>query len=168
MMKLARSLTYAGALLSAGALAAGYAPDTSITWFVVIGLVGLLWLAAEWRGWARVTSLALVATTTLAAVGVLLGRPAGWNVAAVALGITAWTLGGTVRRLASLPNVADVEGRLRRLMLRLLVLDVLSLGLAAAALQLELQLPFVASLLLGGLLIYGLSRVIDTLRRESV
>lgn len=167
-MRLARTVTLAGIVLGAGALAAGFAPDAAAVWYAGIGLVALLWLAAHWRGWGWATSTAFVLLVALAATGVLLGHPPLWMAAAVTLGMTGWALGGYVRRLAALPNVEDADGRARSFTLRLLALDAVALVLAAFALRVELRLTLALAVLLGALLIAGLSRVIAVLRRASV
>ena len=166
-MRAARALTLGSIALSALALAAGYAPDAAPAWYAAIGLVALLWLAAEWQGRGRATGLAFALVVVLAAVGVLLGHRVLWLALAVTAAVTAWLLGGLTRRLAALPHVPDRDARARRFARRLLALDALSLALAAVALQVHVDLTFAVALLLGGLLVYALSRVIGTLRRES-
>lgn len=166
-MRLARGITLAGVVLGAGSLAAGFAPDADAVWFAAIGLVALLWLAAGWRGWSWAASAAFVLLVALAATGVLLGHAPLWMAAAVTLGMTAWALGGYVQRLAALPNVEDAGGRAQSFALRLLALDAVALVLAAIALRVELRLTLGLAVLLGALLVAGLSRVIRTLHRDS-
>lgn len=167
-MRLARAVTLAAVILSAGALAAGYAVNAAPVWLGLIGLLALAWLAAEWRGWGGLASVAFVLCVALAAAGVLLGRNAAWMATAVTLGATAWALGGYVRRVSRLPHVEARDDRARRFTLRLLALDTLGAVLLAAALGLRVELPFAAAVVLGAALLYGLSRVVGHLRREGV
>jgi hypothetical protein len=131
-----------------------------------VGL-GVLWLLGLWRRLVLASSIGLVLFAGLAVAGLLLEVAAGWMLAGLVAALGAWDLDGFFARVE---RVAWVEGRRdleRRHLWRLLVVDVLGLLLAAVALGLKLEFGFGVAVLLGLLVILGLSRAIGFVNRES-
>jgi len=157
----------ASIVLATGALALGYGLGGMALWVLPIVALGGLWLLALWRrlAWAAWLGLALYAA--LAAAGLLLGLAGGWMLLGLVAALAAWDLDWFLHRLKQVGWVAEEGDLARRHHLRLLL--VLGLGLlpAAVALELELDLGFGIVLLLGSLAIFGLSRAVGFLRRES-
>jgi hypothetical protein len=155
--------------LATGALALGYGLGGLWTWMPLIVALAFLWPVGQWRGWGWSSSLGLVFSATLAAVGLLLGLAAGWMLLGLVAALAAWDMDGFRQRLRSVERVdapaqRDLE---RRHIQRLLAVAGLGLLLAAVVLGIRLELKFGAVLLLGLLAILGLSQAIGFLNRES-
>lgn len=157
--------------LSGGFLMLGYGlgrmgPGAAL----VAGLVAL-WLAGWWRRWAWAPNVGLVSLVAAAAGGVLLGLGAGWMLVGLVAALCAWDLEHWSRRLDGM-NWRDERAAQRRSLerahfRRLLAVAGLGLLLPAIALQVRVRLVFLPAVLLGLLVVWGLSRAIAFLHRES-
>ncbi len=165
-MKLPRYLTFTALALAVILLGAGFTGEGVLPWPEALIVILLLGALGEWRGWGWLATLAFVLLIMMAAGGLSLGRPAGWMFASGIAALSAWVLGDFVRRAGAAPP-EEYPSFLRRFLLRLLMLDLLAAGMAALALTVHLSLPFFPALLLGIALMFGLSRVLATLRREA-
>jgi hypothetical protein len=158
----------AGALTGTGpVLTAGLGPQGRWLWTAAVGLLAVLWLLGYWRGLAWVATVGLVGFVAAAALGLLMGLAAGWMVLGLLAALCAWDLHRFVQRLRRVERV-EAQGDLERRHLQRL-LAVAGLGLLAAflALRIEVRLTFLMALFLGLLAVWGLSRAVATLRRES-
>jgi hypothetical protein len=153
--------------LATGALVSGYALGDLWAWTLPAIVLGLFWLVGQWRGWGWVPSVGLAFSTSLAAAGLLLQVGAGWMLFAVVAALTAWDLGHYAHWLGSVQRVEKARELERRHLQRLLIVDSLGLLLAAAALQLRAKLSFGVAVVLGLLVILGVSRAVGLLRGDS-
>jgi hypothetical protein len=166
-MRLTRGLSFLSVVLGTAALALGYGLAGLWMWALPVVGLGVLWLLGLWRRLVLASSIGLVLFAGLAVAGLLLEVAAGWMLAGLVAALGAWDLDGFFARVE---RVAWVEGRRdleRRHLWRLLVVDVLGLLLAAVALGLKLEFGFGVAVLLGLLVILGLSRAIGFVNRES-
>ena len=166
-MSVAAKLALASTALAAAALALGYGLGGTWIGTGLILLVGLLWLAGQWRRWGWVASPALVLFVGTAAFGLWLGLGAGWMLAGVVAALSAWDLDHFAQRLKRAGRVEGARALERGHLGRLLAVDGLGLALGALALGLRIQFGFGAALVLGLLAVWGLSRVVGFLRREG-
>ena len=134
---------------------------------LLAGVLGGLWLSGYWRGWAWMAPLGLVGFVGLAASGVLLGLEAGAMVAGVVAALCAWDLHHFALTLQEVGQVKDGRALEQRHLSRLLAVAALGLVLAVIALRVEIRLTFFEALLLGLLVVWGLSRGIRFVRREG-
>jgi hypothetical protein len=146
-------------------LALGYALISLWPGVIVIAILGLVWLVGQQRrvGWLHDFGFALF--VVVAAVGVWWGAPAGWMLAGTVATVATWDLARFDRRLAQVEQITG-EGRLRRDHLRrLLAAAGLGLGFGALALSLQFELSMGWVILLGLLVVVGLSRIVQVARR---
>ncbi len=153
--------------LAVAGLGIGYALGGHSAWVLPIMLAGLVWLAGHWRRWPWSASFGLILFVTLAAWGVFLELPAGWLLLAVITTLAAWDLAYFSWRLEQVPSTADPAGLLRAHLSRLALATGLGLILGGLALQLHFELSLGWALLLGLLILLGLSRAVRTIRRRQ-
>jgi hypothetical protein len=164
---LAAGALTAAELAAAGLEAAGFGSQGRWLWVAVVGLLAVLWLLGYWRGLAWVAPVGLAGFTAAAALGLLMGLAAGWMVVGLLAALCAWDLHRFVQRLRGVERVEAEAGLERRHLRRLLAVAGLGLLTAFLALRIEVRLTFLMALLLGLLAVWGLSRAVAVLRRES-
>ena len=164
---LSERLLWASIGLAAGALALGYGLAGLENGALAAVVPGGLWAVGQWRRLVWVAPVGFVSTAGISAAGLLLGVGVGWMLVAVVAALSAWDLDAFARRLRNAARVANRDDLEGQHLLRLLVVDGLGLALAAAALGVRLRLGFGLVVLLGILVILGLSRTISLLRHES-
>jgi hypothetical protein len=157
----------AAGALAAGALAAGSRLPGWWTWAAVVGLLAALWLIGYWRGLQWVAPVGLVGFAVAAAIGLLMGLGAGWMVFGLVAALCAWDLHRFVLCLNGIEQVERGSVLERRHLQRLLAVAGLGSLTAILALRIEIRLTFLMALLLGLLAVWGLSRAVALLRRES-
>jgi hypothetical protein len=154
-------------VLAAGALAIGYGLHGWWLWTTGIGLLGVLWVLGYWRGWGWMASVGLVGFVAAAAVGLLLDLGIGWMVFGLVAALCAWDLHRFVLCLERVDRVVDERTMTQRHLSRLLAVAGLGLVLAFVAMRIQVRLTFLMALLLGLLAVWGLSRAVGFMRRES-
>ena len=153
--------------LAAIVLAMGYAVGGAWKVSPILLAAGVLWWIGQKRHWNLLASVALVGFVVAAAMGLWMGLPAGWMLVGVVAALSAWDLDHFARRLR---GVERVEMRLaleRFHILRLVSVDSLGLLLAGVALAVQYKFSFDVALVLGLVVVLGLSQMISYLRRES-
>jgi hypothetical protein len=153
--------------LAAGALATGYGLRGWWLWAAGAGLLGALWLFGYWRGWGWLAPVGLVGCVAASATGLLLKLPVGWMVTALVAALCAWDLQRFVISLETVDRVDDEGVLTRRHLGRLSTVAGLGVVLTVLALGIEVRLTFLMVFLLGLLAVWGLSRAVGFLRRES-
>lgn len=153
--------------LAVGSLVIGYGQAGWWDWVLIPGVLGGLWVLGYWRGWVWMASLGLVGFAGFSAIGLRLDLDAGWMVAGLVAALCAWDLHHFALSLQRVGRVEDGRALEQRHLLRLLAVGGLALVLAVVALRIEIRLTFFQALLLGLLVVWGLSRGISFLRRES-
>jgi hypothetical protein len=154
-------------VLAAGALAIGYGLHGWWLWTTGIGLLGVLWVLGYWRGWGWMASVGLVGFVAVDAVGLLLDLGIGWMVFGLVAALCAWDLHRFVLCLERVDRVEDERTMTQRHLGRLLAVAGLGLVLAFVAMRIQVRLTFLMALLLGLLAVWGLSRAVGFMRRES-
>ena len=153
-------------LLGTGSLVIGYlqADATApVRWFIVLGIV---WLAAHWRKWYWVSSVALLALVAGAAYGVWKDFPTVWMLLGTLGGLLGWDLSDFARRLGYVAPTDDVRGMERRHLERVGIVAVLGLGLALLSVYVKVQrLAFEVAIGLVILAALGLTRLVMGLRK---
>ena len=153
-------------LLGTGSLVIGYlqADATApVRWFIVLGIV---WLAARWRKWYWVSSVALLALVAGAAYGVWKDFPTVWMLLGTLGGLLGWDLSDFARRLGYVAPTDDVRGMERRHLERVGIVAVLGLGLALLSVYVKVQrLAFEVAIGLVILAALGLTRLVMGLRK---
>ena len=148
-------------------LALGYALNAAWLEVFLLLLIGCLWLAGYGRGWTWPASLSFSLFTGLAAWGVYQGLATGWLLGGLVAALVAWDLDHFAQRLRQAGHVAG-EAELKQAHLRrLLIVAGLGLLLGGLALSFQIELNFGWALLLGLLVILGLSWVISRSQREN-
>lgn len=164
---MSEKLLPAAIILAGGALALGYGLGGLWSGVLLSLALSVCWLVAFWRDWLWMSAPGLGLCVVVAVGGLLLNLGTGWMLVGVVAALSAWDLDAFVQRLRDVEWVADRRALERRHLMRLLIVDLLGLALAAVALGIELRLSFVATILLSLLMILGLSRAVGFLRRES-
>ena len=147
-------------------LALGYA--VSPLWLgnvVVIGL-GLIWLVGPRHRLSWLTDLGFISLTTMAAFGVWGALSASWMLLGVVAALMAWDLDRFSRRLAEAMQPEREAQLWRSHLRRLLPVAGLGLLLGGVAMSAELELSLSWAILLGLLVLIGLSRTIGAGRTE--
>ena len=153
-------------ILGAGSLTFGYS-QTGFAgfagWFV---LLGILWLAAQWRKYYWFSSLALVIIIVAAAYGVWHGFPTVWMLLGVLGGLLGWDLSDFARRLSYASPMDDTRGLERRHLERVGIVTALGFGLALLSLIVHIhRLAFEVAVGLVLLAALGLTRLVWGLRK---
>jgi hypothetical protein len=164
---MARTIGAVCVSLAAGALGLGYSLGGLWAGTLTLGILGLLWLLGYWRGWAWIAPVGLIGCTGAAAAGLLLELRADWMVFGLVAALCAWDLHRFVLRLTMMDRIEDERAMTQRHLGRLLAVAGLGLVFAVVALRIEVRLTFLMALLLGLLAVWGLSRAVSFLRRES-
>lgn len=153
--------------LAVGSLVIGYGQAGWWDWVLIPAILGGMWVFGYWRGWGWMASVGLVGIAGLSALGLWLNLDAGWMVAGLVAALCAWDLHHFAQCLQRVGQAEDERALEQRHLLRLLAVAGLGLVLAVVALSIEIRLTFFQALLLGLLVVWGLSRGISFLRRES-
>ena len=164
---MAAKLLFISTIIAMGALALGYGLIGLWTWAVFIVVLGFLWLFGQWRGWDWMASVGLTLFVSAAAFGLWMGVGVGWMLVGVVAALSAWDLDHFVQRLNGVGRVTKVRDLEQRHLQRLLIVDVSGLMLSVVALGIKVEFGLVTAMLLGLLVILGLSRMVGFLRREG-
>jgi len=155
-----RTLTLLCAGIATLAVALGYAVQSLWAGVGIVLVVGLLWLAGDWRGWDWAASPCLTGWIGLAAFGVWQALPAGWMLIGVVAALAAWDLGHFAMRLRDAGAVMQPAELTRAHLRRLAFVAALGLLLGGIALGIQVEVTFGWAILAAALAIIGLSNVI--------
>jgi hypothetical protein len=126
-----------------------------------------LWQAGQWRGLLWPRNVALFGLGGLAAYANLNGVALIWLLPTVILALAAWDLEHFGQTLASTPDIRDEAGLIRSHTQRLSLIVGLSLLTAVMTLIIKLDLSLWIAILFGLLIVFGFSRTVLFIRRES-
>ena len=153
-------------VLASAVLSLGYAWSGWLIGAIPLAAWGLLGLVGLWRGWDWVGSASLVLFVLAAAIGFLLNLGPGWMLVGLVTALVCWDLDHFVQRLRDVEE-AQRPGLERAHLLRLVPLVLAGLVLGGAALVVRTRLGFGLALLLGLLLVIGLSQTIGPMVRRT-
>jgi amino acid transporter len=155
-----------GAIVLASAiLSLGYAWGGWLIGMVPLAAWGVCWLVGLWRGWDWVGSAGLVLFVLSAAVGFVLHFEFDWMLVGLVAALVCWDLDHFGRRLRDVDE-AQRPGLERAHLLRLAPPVLAGLVLGEAALLVRTRLGFGLALLLGLLLVVGLSQAVGPMIRR--
>lgn len=155
-----RLLTLLCASLATFALALGYADRSFWAGVGIAVVIGMLWLAGDWRGWDWAAEPCLIGWVALATFGAWLGLMAGWMLLGVVTALAAWDLGHFAARLRGAGAITPPAELTRDHLRRLAIVAGAGLMLGGLALSVRVELTFGWALLAAVLAITGLSRLI--------
>jgi hypothetical protein len=136
-------------------------------WAAVFFLPSFLWHWGQRRGFLFLDSILLVVYTIIAVIGMLAGSSPILALLAILFALSAWDLGRFMTRLSLVEN-DEVETRIIRThLLRLVVLLGIGLLLPLFTFSIRIEIRLGLALLLGFLAIFGLSRLVMSLTKES-
>ena len=133
---------------------------------VVIILCGL-WLAGQWRGLLWPGNVALFGLGALAAYANLNGVELFWLLPTIILALAAWDLEHFSQTLALTDDIRDEADLIRGHTQRLSLIVGLSLVAAVMTLIIQLDLSLWVAIVFGLLIVFGFSRTVLFMRRES-
>jgi hypothetical protein len=162
-----RFIAYASILACAGALVYGFAAARYITPAVIVGLLGLGWMAAILRRFERVHGLAFALFVLLSVVAIWAGLSPWLSLAGVTFSLVAWDLVAFGKRLAMTDSRDDARRTELAHFLRLGVLIGVSLLGFVVATRVHIDLTFGAAALLALLGIWGISALVYRLRSHE-
>lgn len=117
--------------ISCGSFAWGYSLagyDSLAHWILAFAV---FWLMARWQRWRWVFTLAVLSSLILAIFGIWFNFIVGWMFSGVAFALLSWDLSEFRERMRSIPAREDVQGMIRRRILRLSLLILSVLGVAS-------------------------------------
>jgi hypothetical protein len=149
------------------ALAAGYTwGGTPASWLAFVA-VGTAWVAANASSdWRWVDTLAWIAFTAAAAVGLNIQLPAALMLVGAVMALAAWDLGRLSRRLRSIQYAADAQSLTRN---HIITLSFTILGaslVTALALTFRADLGFIPIFALAALALLAFNGAIRVLRQR--
>lgn len=163
-------LVYAGILLAALALLAGFGLAGLWWGAAAAAIVAALWAMGQARKWRWVAPAGLFTLLLITAVGLVVGLAPGWGIVALITALAAWEF-DYFRRVLDAPAGDErhvrVEGRdllVRRHRRRVLTVLLAGALLAGAATVVRIQFGFGLALLLGVISLAGISRAVQFLR----
>ena len=146
------------------ALVAGYAIGGLWIWTLPILGLAALWLLGqpEW-----ISSLELLLFVGLAVIGMWQELPFGWMLLGIIGALATWDMENFQQRMGVVESVEHRELMERKYLQRLLIIEGSGAIFTLAAVSLTVNFSFGSALLLGLLAMFGLSRTIGFMRRES-
>lgn len=129
-----------------------------------ITAVGILWPIARWKNWHWISHAGFIVFLSGVCIGSFLDVQAFVLLLAVSSTLAAWDLDNLHQRLTQTKNVQKRSSLIGDHLKRLLVVEVIGIGLGILSLIMTLQIRFGFILLLGLILIVGLSRAVSMVR----
>jgi hypothetical protein len=166
-MSLTGRLCIASIVIAAGALALAYGLDGQGQWSPVFVALGLLWWTGQRRGERRVAAFGLLGFVVGAVIGFWMNLGGGRLLLSTVAALAAWDLGDFALRLQDVDNDEDARALEHHHLWRLAVVSGIGLLLGGLALTIRVDLRFGVVSALGLIAIFGLSRLVRFLRRES-
>ena len=161
-MNLAASLAI---VLAALGLTLAYATRGLYLGAVTAGALGILCLIGQRRAWHWTAVVGLIGFTGAAVVGVWLSLPAVWMLLSTVTALAAWDLVGFANRIRSVPRIDAGSRPARAHLMYLVAVCGVAILSGMLALGVGVTLSFGWALLLGAVVLLGLSFVMTILRR---
>ena len=152
-------------VLAALGLALGYTLAGEEVLAPAFTILGILWLISLHRQWKGINSLALILIVIAAGYAVLKSYSAGLMLFVLVSAISTWDLDSTMERFRQVKPEALQPGIENRHLLRLALVDAVGLLLGAIALIIRIRFSLGIGLILGLVLIMGISQIVLYLRR---
>ncbi|GMQ77924.1 MAG: hypothetical protein BMS9Abin02_0415 [Anaerolineae bacterium] len=160
-------LLYAGIIGAIFSLAAGYFFADLPLMTAPILLIGVVWVAAEIRGWRWIGSISLFLLIIGSAVGIIVEVDPIWAIMGTVLALAGWELSYFRRFLKKAPWVRNEDQLVRRHHTRVIAVALIGGVTAWLTTQIEVDIGFGVALLLAILSLLGLSRAVIFLRRTD-
>jgi hypothetical protein len=126
-----------------------------------------LWIVGHWRGVLWPADVGLLGLIGLAAYAGLNDVALGWLLPVIILTLAAWDLDHFYQSLQAVADIRDAAGLIRGHAQRLGLVVGLSLAAAGTARLTHIELNLIFAITLGLLMIFGFSRAVAFIRRES-
>lgn len=165
-MKTIRRVFLAHLAVAAVGLSAGYVIQGYWGAASVFLLLGGLWYFAQRRGAPGLGGLLLYVYLLALAYGLWLGVPGLLALLSGTAALGAWDLGHFLHRLTGAERIEFETGLGKAHMQRLLVVEGLGFAAGLAALYVQLGLSFWWVVLLVALVVLGISRLVDFVRKQ--
>ena len=138
-------------------------------WYMlaIVCAIILLWIVSGIRNWFWVTTIAFILHTIVAAAGFFLSVESFWLILGLMFALFAWDLASLTQRLTYAGSVQNQKTFLVLHFRRLVVTGGLGVILAVLALNFNLQFSFGWLVLLGLLVVLGMSYAIRYILRTS-
>ncbi len=149
------------------ALTAGYVIGGLWIWALPILGLAALWLFGQRRGLKWVSSLELLLFLGLATIGIWQRLTLGLMLLGIISALAAWDLESFIQRMEGAERVDHRDDLERKYLQRLVIIICSGALFAVAAIGLNVPFSFGSALLLGLLVVVGLSRTIRFMRHES-
>jgi len=166
-MKLTSRILPISTIIAAGALAVGYGLNNQPLGVLFFVALGLLWVVGQRYEKPIIASLSLLCFVIGAVFGGWYGVKSGWLLCSITAALLAWDLNHFIHHMQDTKNVENARALERAHLQRLGVVGGLGLLLSASALTIRINLGFSVVFGLGLIAVFGLSRLIRYLRRES-
>lgn len=166
-MKRIRLVFLAHLAAATAGLAAGYLIKGQWTAAAVFTLLGGLWYAAQRRDVPGLGGLLMYMYLLALAYGLWLGVPGPLTLLAGTAALGAWDLGHFLHRLSGADRIDFDTGLGKAHIRRLLVVEGLGFAAGLAAVSVRMGLPFWWEVLLVALVVIGVSRLLDFVRKEA-
>jgi hypothetical protein len=129
--------------------------------------VSVVWIGLEWRRKNPPASLFLVGFTLANAWGASAALPAFWLILSQSAALAAWDLSAFLKRMRAVQRIENPTRLQNNHLLRLGLLLGSGFALAELTMVWQIRLSFWAAFALGGLLIFGLARLVGLLRSDG-
>ena len=163
-MKRANTLAHISTVIATLSLASAYAFSHQPMIALPIIAMGVLWSYARWKEWFWVTHAGFIFFLIGVTAGVLIDLQSLALLLSVASILAAWDLDYLLQRFGQTEIVENRSRLILEHLKRLLMVEVIGIGLGILSLNLTFQIPFGFVLLLGILLVIGLSRAVGMMR----
>jgi len=130
-------------------------------------IIGIFWVIALFRRWRGISSVAFMVFACSAAYATWRGFSALAMLAVIVAALSAWDLDAMIERFRQVDAQTLMPDLERRHFIRLGVIDGAGFLLGVAALTIKLRYSFVLILLLGLMVMVGVSQLVFYLRRSS-
>ncbi len=153
-------------ILSAGSLAYGFNDaglPSLMRWAI---LIGVLWIISQVARWRWFSSVGLVVTVLIAAMGLWFQLDFGWMLAGAIFALFAWDMADFRYRMIAVAVDDDTRALERRHIAKVSLLCLAGLGLASLAMYTQLQFTFEWGVFLVIVVLVGLAQLIGWFRRQ--
>lgn len=139
-------------------------------WGFTIGIAvpTVIWLLGRWRGWQATYSIALFFLAFFIIIGAYRDNNPSLLLATTLTLFIAWDLEAFAQRLRQFDHIESTSGLVRKHLITIGLIVLLSIILFAVTLGIRLELGIWSAMLLGILLVLGLAQALRYLRESDL